>query len=112
MNLVLCFRRDQFIEELENEELNHELCALAVDDMFESWSPETQEQVLAEWNDWQHNPKSVYVCDQCGKEFTRSHDLLAWAWVRFAVTELPGLNLSLHGTLCPSTGLLSRNKCL
>ena len=43
--------------------------------------------------------------------------VLAWAWVRFAVTGLPGLNLSLHfvslhGTLCPSTGLLSRNKCL
>ena len=75
MNLVLCFRRDQFMEELENEELNRELCALAVDDMFESWSPETQEQVLANWNDWQHKPKSVYVCDQCGKEFTRSHDL-------------------------------------
>ena len=34
MNLVLCFRRDQFMEELENEELNRELCALAVDDMF------------------------------------------------------------------------------
>ena len=75
MNLVLCFRRGQFMGELENEELNCELCALAVDDIFESWSPETQEQVLAEWNDWQHNPKSVYVCDQCGKEFTRSHDL-------------------------------------
>ena len=27
--------------------------------------------------------------------------VLAWAWVRFAVTGLPGLNLSLHGTLCP-----------
>ena len=60
MNLVLCFRRDQFMEELGNEELNRELCALAVDDMFESWSPETQEQVLAEKNDWQHKPKSVY----------------------------------------------------
>ena len=76
MNLVLCFRRDQFMEELENEELNRELCALAVDDMFESWSPEIQEQVLAEWNDWQDEPKkSGYMCDQCGKEFTRSHDL-------------------------------------
>ena len=40
------------MEELENEELNRELCALAVNDIFESWSPETQEQVLAEWNDW------------------------------------------------------------
>ena len=38
--------------------------------------------------------------------------VLAWAWVCFAVTGLPGLNLSLHGTLCPSTGPLSRNKCL
>ena len=76
MNLVLCFRRDQFMEELENEELNRELCALAVDDMFESWSPEIQEQVLAEWDDWQDEPKkSGYMCDQCGKEFTRSHDL-------------------------------------
>ena len=76
MNLVLFFRRDQFMEELENEELNRELCALAVDDMFESWSPEIQEQVLAEWDDWQDEPKkSGYMCDQCGKEFTRSHDL-------------------------------------
>ena len=51
MNLVFYFRRDQFMEELENEELNRPLCALAVDDMFESWSPGIQEQVLAEWND-------------------------------------------------------------
>ena len=29
------------MEELENEELNRELCALAVNDIFESWSPET-----------------------------------------------------------------------
>ena len=76
MDLVLCFRRDQFMEELENEELNRELCALAVDDMFESWSPEIQEQVLAEWNDWQDEPKkSGYMCNQCGEEFTRSYDL-------------------------------------
>ena len=26
MNLVLCFRRDQFMEELENEELNRKMC--------------------------------------------------------------------------------------
>ena len=40
--------------------------------------------------------------------------VLAWAWVRFAVTGLPGLNLSLHGTLCPSTGLCvpPRDFCL
>ena len=64
------------MDDLENEELNRELCALMVDDTFESWSPETQEQVLTEWNDWQHNPdKSGYVGDQCGKEFTRSNDL-------------------------------------
>ncbi len=64
------------MEDLENEEQNRELCALAVDEMFESWSPEIQGQVLAEWNDWQHNSdKSGYVCDECGKEFTRSHDL-------------------------------------
>ena len=45
------------MEELENEELNRKLCALAVDDMFESWSPEIQEQVLAEWNDWEEPTK-------------------------------------------------------
>ena len=63
------------MEELENEELNRKLCALAVDDMFESWSPEIQEQVLAEWNDWEEPTKPDHCCDQCGKEFTRSYDL-------------------------------------
>ena len=63
------------MEELENEEMNRELCALAVDDMFESWSPEIQEQVLVEWNDWQEPGKSGHVCDQCGKGFSRSNDL-------------------------------------
>ena len=75
MNLVLCFRRDQFMEELENEELNRELCALAVDDMFGSWSPEIQEQFLAEWNDWEEPNKPDHCCNQCGKRFTRSTTL-------------------------------------
>ena len=61
------------MEELENE-LNRELCALAVD-MFESWSPEIQEQVLAEWNDWKEPTKPGHCCGQCNKVFTRSHDL-------------------------------------
>ena len=26
--------------DLENDEVNRELCAVAVDEMFESWSPE------------------------------------------------------------------------
>ena len=64
------------MKKLENEELNRELCALAVDDVFESWSPEIQEQVLAEWNDWQDEPKkSGYMCDQCDKVFSRSSAL-------------------------------------
>ena len=63
------------MEELENEELNRELCALAVDDMFESWSPEIQDQVLAEWNDWEEPTEPDHCCDQRGKEFTRSYDL-------------------------------------
>ena len=63
------------MEELENDELNRELCALAVDDMLESWSPETQEQVLSEWNNWQEPGKSGHICGQCGKGFSRSHDL-------------------------------------
>ena len=76
MDLVFFyFRRDQFMEELENEELNRALCALAVDDMFESWSPEIQERVLAEWNDWEEPTKPDHCCDQCNKVFTRSHDL-------------------------------------
>ena len=33
--------------DLENDELNHQLCAVATDEMFESWSPETQEEILA-----------------------------------------------------------------
>ena len=65
--------------ELENEEVNRELCALAIEDMFESWSPETQEAVLAEWNDWQESertPKRVRLCcDECDKTFSRSNDL-------------------------------------
>ena len=63
------------MEELENEELNRELCALAADDTFESWSAETQEQVLSEWDDWQEPSKSGHVCGQCGKGFTRSSTL-------------------------------------
>ena len=44
--------------------------------MFESWSPEIQEQLLAEWNDWQDEPKkSGYMCDQCDKVFSRSSAL-------------------------------------
>ena len=40
--------------------------------MFESWSPEIQGQLLAEWNDWQDEPKkSGYMCDQCDKVFSR-----------------------------------------
>jgi hypothetical protein len=34
--------------DLENDELNRQLCAVATDEMFESWSPETQEQILSE----------------------------------------------------------------
>ena len=42
--------------QLENEEFNRELCALAFEDtvwLLAAWSPETQEQILAEWEDWQ-----------------------------------------------------------
>ncbi len=57
--------------ELENDEVNRELCQIAVEDMFESWSPETQEAVLAEWNDWQDGkptPKRPRLCCyECGK---------------------------------------------
>ena len=44
------FRGDQFMEDLQNKELNRELRAFTVSNAFESWSPETQEQVLAVWN--------------------------------------------------------------
>ncbi len=57
---------------MENDEVNRQLCAV---DTF-SWSPETQEQILAEWNDWQNeSEKSGLCCAECGKTFTRSSDL-------------------------------------
>jgi hypothetical protein len=46
------------MSELEIADVNRQLCAVAVDEMSDSWSPETQEQILAEWNDWQ-NVESV-----------------------------------------------------
>jgi hypothetical protein len=65
--------------DLENDELNHQLCAVATDEMFDSWSPETQEEILAEWNDWQNDePTSTepsLCCDECGRVFTRSDNL-------------------------------------
>ena len=67
-------RIDQYVEELKNEELNRQLCAVAADEMFESWSPEIQEQVLAEWDDWR-NEKSRQSCEQCGKNFARFNGL-------------------------------------
>ena len=41
--------------ELENDEVNRQLCAVAADEMIDFWSPETQEQILAEWNDWRQD---------------------------------------------------------
>ncbi|CAB3993894.1 Zinc finger and SCAN domain-containing 22, partial [Paramuricea clavata] len=67
--------RDRFMSELENDEINRQLCAV---DTF-SWSPETQEEILAEWNDWQHHETAStepsLCCDECGRVFTRSDNL-------------------------------------
>ncbi|CAB3985404.1 Zinc finger and SCAN domain-containing 22 [Paramuricea clavata] len=67
--------RDRFVRELENDEINRQLCAV---DTF-SWSPETQEEILAEWNDWQHDETAStepsLCCDECGRVFTRSDNL-------------------------------------
>ena len=61
--------------ELENDEVNHQLCSV---DIF-SWSLETQEEIVAEWNDWQHDePASTeprLCCNDCGCVFTRSDNL-------------------------------------
>ena len=62
--------------ELENEEVNRELCALAIEDMIDSWSPETQEQFLSEWNDWQKDGETIgFSCAECSKVFTRPDNL-------------------------------------
>ena len=63
------------MSELENDDVNRQLCAVAADEMFESWSSETQEQILAEWNDWRRDENPGHSCDECGKTFTRSSDL-------------------------------------
>ena len=60
-------------------DVNRQLCAIAADEMFDSWSPETQEQMLAEWNEWQNDEpemkESKFCCNDCGRQFTRSNDL-------------------------------------
>ena len=66
------------MSDLENDELNRQLCAVATEEMFEFWSPKVQQQVLAEWNDWQQEEpvkRSCHSCEHCGKEFTRSTNL-------------------------------------
>ncbi|CAB3979089.1 Zinc finger 271 (Zinc finger 7) (HZF7) (Zinc finger ZNFphex133) (Epstein-Barr virus-induced zinc finger, partial [Paramuricea clavata] len=65
--------RDHFMAELENEDVNRQLCAV---DTF-SWSPGTQEQILAEWDDWQEPTaeKSGNCCIECGKVFARPDSL-------------------------------------
>lgn len=62
------------MSDLENDELNRQLCAVATEEIFESWPPEIQQQVLAEWNDWREK-KPGHCCEQCAKRFTRSNDL-------------------------------------
>ena len=63
------------MSELENAEINRQLCTV---DTF-SWSPETQEEILAEWNDWKHDEAAStepsLCCDECGRVFTRSDNL-------------------------------------
>jgi uncharacterized C2H2 Zn-finger protein len=65
------------MSDLENDEVNRQLCA--VDEMFDSRSPGAQEQILAEWQDWQHDePASkepMLCCDECGKTFTLPENL-------------------------------------
>ena len=41
--------------------------------------PETQEEILAEWNDWQNDESTPteprLCCNDCGQVFTRSNEL-------------------------------------
>ena len=62
MNLVLCFRRDQFMEELENEELNRELCALAVDDMLSHGRQRFKNKFLLSGTTGKMNLRSPVTC--------------------------------------------------
>jgi ribosomal protein S15P/S13E len=65
--------------DLENAEVNRQLCAVATDEMFDSWSPETQEEILAEWNDWKNDEPTPteprLCCNDCGQVFARSNEL-------------------------------------
>ena len=67
------------MSELENAEVNRQLCAVATDEMFDSWLPEIQEHILAEWNHWQYDePASTeprLCCDECVCVFARSDNL-------------------------------------
>jgi hypothetical protein len=60
------------MSELENAEVNRQLFAVAADEMFDSWFPETREQILAEWNDWRQDENPRHCCYHCEKVFTRS----------------------------------------
>jgi uncharacterized Zn-finger protein len=65
--------------DLENAEVNRQLCAVPTEEMFDSWSHETQEEILAEWNDWQNDESTPteprLCCNDCGQVFTRSNEL-------------------------------------
>ena len=57
---------------MENDEVNRQICAV---DTF-SWSPETQEEILVEWNDRQEESEKLGLCcNDCGRVFTRPNDL-------------------------------------
>ncbi|CAB3992896.1 Hypothetical predicted protein [Paramuricea clavata] len=98
--------RDRFMSELENDEINLQLCAV---DTF-SWSPETQEEILAEWNDWQHDetaspepsygPRIVVMDSQTIKWLVfngKAENYPAWSTKFTAYMQTKGLYKALLG---------------
>ena len=67
------------MSDLESDELNRQLCAVVTEELFESWPPEVQQQVLAEWNHWQEEkPGNDLLATDKSRYFAQSRPIIAY----------------------------------